>query len=130
MTADPIPRELRRYLLSGTVTVPHVEAILQLRADPGISWDAASLAARLYVRHEAAADLLRDLHASGIAQVAGTPAVPTYRYGPAAPALETLLEQLQVAYTLHLGDVARLIHSVEGKKAHAFADAFRFRKEP
>ena len=115
--------------MTGALTVPHVEAILQLRATPDQAWDAKELARRLYLRPEVVGGLLSDLHGMGVVEPdTGRP--DSVRYFPATADLAELIEQLALAYTKHLGAVARLIHSVEGRKAHAFADAFRFKKEP
>lgn len=126
--AEAIPDPLRRFLLTGALTVPHVEAILQLRADRRLPLDAGSLAARLYLRIGSAAELLSDLFAMGVAErVAADP--PSYRYHPVSPDLAELLDQLDVAYATQLVAVTRLIHSIEGRKAHDFSNAFRWRKD-
>ena len=125
----PIPEALHRFLLTGALTVPHVEAILQLRATPDQSWDAKGLAQRLYLRADVVADLLADLRSMGVVE-ADSLQPDRVRYFPVTADLTDLLEQLARVYTRHLGAVARLIHSVEGRKAHAFADAFRLKKDP
>jgi hypothetical protein len=108
--------------------VPHVEAVLQLRSDTRQAWDARSLAARLYLSAERAAELLADLCAIGIARLVDTQRA-SYRYDPATVELGALLDQLEQAYSTQLVAVARLIHSAEQRKAQHFADAFRFRKD-
>jgi len=128
MDGSEIPDELRRFLLTGTLSVPHVEAILQLRgsAQP---LDASRLAERLYVRGSTAAVLLADLCAIGIARLIEAQP-PSYRYLPRTSELAALVDQLEHVYAQHLVEVTRLIHSVEDHKALHFAHAFRFRKEP
>ncbi|HZP64915.1 MAG TPA: hypothetical protein VFB32_01280 [Rudaea sp.] len=106
-----------------------MEAILQLRAGGAESWDAPRLATRLYVRAGSAATLLADLCAMGIARPLDEPPL-SYRYAPETAELAALLDALELAYSRHLVDVTRLIHSVEDRSAHDFAAAFRFRKEP
>src|ERR1700746_3919848 len=109
--AAPLPDTLRRLLLTGALTIPHVEAILQLRAGRGLPLDAVSLATRLYLRIGSASDLLADLFAMGVTErVAVDP--PSYRYRPVSPDLAELLDQLDVAYTTQLVAVTRLIHSI------------------
>ena len=127
MRGSNIPDELRRFLLTGALSVPHVEAILQLRGSPS-PWDAPRLAGRLYVRAGTAHTLLADLCAIGIAHFSD--AHPAgYHYRPRTPELAALIDQLAHAYAHNLVDVTRLIHSMEDHKALDFADAFRFRKE-
>jgi hypothetical protein len=128
MQDPPISDALRRFLLSGALTVPHVEAILQLRGTPDQPWEARNLAQRLYLRPDVAAGLLSDLIGMGLVEP-DTERPESVRYLPATMDLAELMEQLALAYTTYLGAVARLIHSAEGRKAHAFADAFRFKKE-
>ena len=129
MAGAAIPDELRRFLLSGALSVPHVEAILQLRHDAVHAWDPQSLAARLYVRGGRAAELLADLCDIGVARLlAADP--PSYLYEPATPELAALLDQLEYAYGAQLVAVTRLIHSAEERKALNFADAFRLGKDP
>lgn len=129
MPEPPIPDALRRFLLSGVLTVPHVEAILQLHSTPDELWDARRLAKRLYLRPDAVAALLVDLQELGIARCEQGGS-ESFRYFPTTVELTQLVEQLVASYTKHLSAVARLIHSVEDRKAKAFADAFRFKKGP
>jgi hypothetical protein len=128
MTGAAIPDELRRFLLTGALSVPHVEAILQLRGDPAQAWDAQSLAPRLYVRAARAAEVLADLHEIGAARLVDGQH-PAYLYQPVSSELAALLDQLEQAYSTQLVAVTRLIHSAEERKAQNFADAFRFRKD-
>ncbi|HEY2395768.1 MAG TPA: hypothetical protein VGH81_07315 [Rudaea sp.] len=127
MTGTAIPDDLRRFLLTGALTVPHVEAILQLRGGAAELWEAQHLAARLYVGVNVAARLLSDLCAMGVAKVVEP---KSYLYSPATPELAALLDDLEKAYARNLVAVTHLIHTAEERKAHNFAAAFRFRKEP
>jgi hypothetical protein len=126
--AAAISDELRRFLLTGTVSVPHVEAILRLRQEMSNPWDAERLGARIYVPTSRARDLLADLLAIGVIRAqAGNE--DTYGYSPATPELAVLLDQLAKAYSEQLVSVTRLIHTAEERKAQGFAAAFRFRKD-
>ena len=71
MTPSHIPDDVRRFLLGAIPSVPHLEALLLLRAEQSESWTAARLARRLYVDEVAAAPLLRDLHGAGLLQPTG-----------------------------------------------------------
>jgi hypothetical protein len=126
MTSSELPADLRRFILTSIPSVPFLEAVLLLRADPGHSWGASQLARRLYVPEQAGAELVQLLRSSGIA----TDAEPAgcIRYGP-DEALASLVDGLAAAYAQDLVAVTRLIHSRIDRRAQQFADAFRFRKE-
>lgn len=126
--APAIPDELRRFLLTGTLSVPHVEAILQLRQAAPAAWDAEQLGARIYVPVARARDVLADLHAIGIVS-AHAENEDTYQYHPATSELATLLDELSKAYSAQLVLVTQLIHTADERKAQGFAAAFRFRKD-
>lgn len=126
--SQAIPDSLRRFLLTGALTVPHVEAILQLRHGSEQPLDAGNLAARLYLRAANAAEVLADLSAMGVTERVGDDP-PSYRYHPASTELSELLDQLDVAYTTQLVAVTRLIHSMEQRKALDFSNAFRWRRD-
>ncbi len=125
MTSTELPADLRRFILTSIPSVPYLEAVLLLRAEPGRAWTAAELARRLYVPEGKGAELLAQLRESGVAADAGAGSV---RYGP-APELGVLLDQLAQAYAHDLLTVTELIHSRLDRRAQRFADAFRFRKE-
>jgi len=61
--------------------------------------------------------------------VCGNEEPQAYRYAPVTSELAGLLDLLEQAYTKHLVAISQLIHSVEGRAAHQFADAFRFRRD-
>ncbi|HEX7889795.1 MAG TPA: hypothetical protein VF522_10580 [Ramlibacter sp.] len=125
MSVPELPAEVRRFILTSVPSVPYLEAVLLLRAEPAKDWDAAELARRLYVRERNGADLLEQLRASGLAQAAGERAV---RYAPTAE-LADLIDHVAHAYASNLVAVTDLIHSRIDRRAQQFADAFRFRKD-
>jgi len=126
MTPSHIPDDVRRFLLGAIPTVPHLEALLLLRAEPSEPWTASRLARRLYVDEGQAASLLRDLHGAGLLQAMGH----GYRYDPVEDALADTVSALDAVYARHVVEVAELIHSSSDRKAQRFADAFRLRKDP
>jgi len=126
MSRGELPAEIRRFILTSVPSVPYLEAVLLLRAEPDQAWDATSLARRLYVGEKVAADLLQLLSTSGVAEpVEGSQAV---RYAP-GDELRSLIDRLAGVYAADLVTVTDLIHSRIDKRAQQFADAFRFRKE-
>ncbi len=131
MAHDPIPEDIRRFVLTSIASVPHLEALLLLRAADGAAWDVAMVAQRLYIGEKLAATLLRDLCESGMTAGAEQGAGHwTYRYAPGSPPLQAIIDRLAEFYSSHLLDITRLIHSRHDRKAHQFADAFKWRKEP
>lgn len=126
MPIPELPADVRRFILTSIPSVPYLEAALLLRAEPRQAWTGSLLAQRLYVPERTAADLLAQLREGGVAETtAGSSAV---RFAP-SPELAGLLDRLAAVYTAHLMTVTDLIHSRLERRAHQFADAFRFRKD-
>lgn len=128
MTKPDIPDEVRRFILTSVPSVPYLEAVLLLRAEPLAGWDAPRLARRLYLGEARAAELLTQLATAGIAQAA--PHAPgNFRFDPATPELRAMLDALARVYAANLVGVTDLIHSRIDKRAQQFADGFRWRKD-
>jgi hypothetical protein len=119
-----IPDEVRRFILTSVPSVPYLEAMLLLRAEPHLAWDAPTLSRRLYVAQGSAADVLRQLAEAGFAVFESE----TWRWQP-APEAAALVDELAAVYSENLMGVTELIHSRENRRAHQFADAFRLRRE-
>jgi hypothetical protein len=129
MTREPIPDDVRRFILTGVPSVPYLEAMLLLRNEPERTWDANQVSRRLYMGEKEASAILERLAASGIAaQVGGQPA--TWQYGPRDEALGDIISRLADVYSKQLVEVTHLIHSTVDQSAQQFSDAFRLRKEP
>jgi hypothetical protein len=124
MTSPDLPADVRRFILTSVPSVPYLEALLLLRAEPSRSWDAVQLARRLYVPERTGTELVQLLRDSGTAAAEGE----AVRYAPAAELAE-LLDRVAHAYATDLLTVTELIHSRIDRRAQRFADAFRFRKE-
>jgi hypothetical protein len=129
MATTPIPEDLRRFVLTSIPSVPFLEALLLLRADPGQAWRGETLAARLYVREKTAESLLLELCAAGMAERRDAPAGPACRYRPESDALRERIDRLAELYAAQLVEVTLLIHSTLDRKAQRFADAFKWRKD-
>lgn len=125
MSASNIPADVRRFLLAVIESVPHLEALLLLRADPLASWSSDAMAARLYIDESSASRLLTDLQARRLAQhEAGH-----WRFDARDAEIVRIVDRLAGVYARHVVEVAELIHSTSDRKAQRFADAFRWRKE-
>jgi hypothetical protein len=122
---NDLPAELTGFLLRTVDSVAELEALLLAHGNPAIEWDAAVLAARLYVPERAAQDVLVALHRRGLLHPAGE----RYAYQPASDALRQSVDQLAVWYPRALVAITRLIHSKPGAAVRGFADAFRLRED-
>ena len=120
-----LPDEVRRFLLAGIVSVPHLEAVLLMRSEPSESWTSARISRRLYILEPDAASLLGVIRASGVALEVEP---GSFRYGP-TPELADLIDRVAEHYASDLLGITKLIHSRMDRRAQRFADAFRIRKE-
>jgi hypothetical protein len=123
--------DVRRFILTSVPSVPFLEGVLLLRTDSSAVWDVHTVASRLYLSEQKAAEILDLLCAAGIAQPsAEIPETPEkgFRYAP-APELGAMLDQVARVYAVALVAVTDLIHSRLDKRAQQFADAFRWRKD-
>jgi hypothetical protein len=126
-----IPEDVRRFVLTSIPSVPFLEALLLMRAAPDQPWRTDSLARRLYVRDKVAEALLADLCRAGMAAPwpGSGGSAPAYNYRPRENALRERIDHLADLYAAHLVEVTHLIHSSLDRKAHQFADAFKWRKD-
>jgi hypothetical protein len=124
-----IPEDLRRFVLTSIPSVPFLEALLLMRAHPGQPWSRDSLARRLYVRDKVAEGLLADLCRAGMAEPWPDAGADAHRYCPREDAQRERIDRLAELYATHLVEVTHLIHSSLDRKAHQFADAFKWRKD-
>lgn len=125
MVSDVIPDDVRRFVLTSISSVPHLEALLLLRASPE-PWPLVKVAQRLYISDKAAEKLLADLCASGLLVCVSD----SYRYAPETALMEETVDNVARAYSQNLVAMTNLIHSSVERKAHQFADAFNLRKKP
>ncbi len=130
MAPPPIPEDIRRFVLTSIPSVPHLEALLLLRASEGEFWSDARLAARLYIAEKTAHSLMAELCRSAmLAPQESDKHDFSYRYQPASAALRQTIDLLADLYARQLVDVTHLIHSKLDRKAQQFADAFKWRKD-
>ena len=127
MAQAPIPEDIRRFVLTSIPSVPHLEALLLLRAEPEQHWDVLQVAQRLYISEKVAAGLLDDLCRSAMFTRGEAPGL-AYRYAPTSDSLRDTIDALADLYGRRLVDITNLIHSKLDRKAQQFADAFLWRK--
>jgi hypothetical protein len=130
MIRDPIPDDVKRFILLAIPSIPHLEALLLLRGERDAPWDARRVAQRLYMHEKKTNELLSDLHAAGFlssTQMDPEPAV--FEYAPSTDEVREMIDRLAGIYARNLVDVTNLIHSKTSRKAQQFADAFKWRKD-
>jgi len=127
MPREPIPDELRRFILTSVPSVPFVEAMLLFMAKPDTALSVDEIARGLYMPLSAAAQVIDALRDARIV-TAEPGSVDGSRFAP-APELESMLGQLADFYSRDLIGVTDLIHSRTARRAQQFADAFRIRKD-
>ncbi|HZH53157.1 MAG TPA: hypothetical protein VEZ16_14895 [Microvirga sp.] len=118
--------ELRDFLRHSLRSVWNIELLLWLQRHPGRGWPAADL-----VRELRASDLVVSQGVEGLQQ-AGlivTDAPETYRYAPASPHLDRLVQQLERVYRERPSAVTRALFSSQADKLSTFSDAFRLKKD-
>jgi hypothetical protein len=126
MAKPTIADDVRRFILTSVPSVPYLEALLLLRADSSTQWHPFRLARRLYIGETQAMDLLQTLAQSHVVRRVGDDG---YEYSPATPELAGAIDRLADTYSTNLVGVTDLIHSRMDKRAHQFADAFRWKKD-
>jgi len=123
-----LPDDVRRFVLTSVPSVPYAEAMLLMRKKPDMGWDAQRLARRLYVSEAQAFDLLRRLSDAGLVRRIDEDG-SEYAYAPATPELAARVDAFAESYRHQLMAVTDLIHSPVERRAHQFADAFRWKKD-
>jgi hypothetical protein len=121
--------ELRRFILR-IPSIPFLEALLLLRSAPSQTWDADTVARRLYINSQQAIELLKGLVAARVCmEVTHSP--ECFIYKPESDELCKLIDDLASEYAHNLIEVTNLIHanSNQDRKIHLLADAFVLRKE-
>ena len=128
MTKTVLADDVRRFVLTSVPSVPYAEAMLLMRRKPDAAWDAQRLARRLYVSEAQAFDLLHKLSAAGVAGRISEDG-SEFSYRPATPELSARVDAFAESYRNNLMEVTALIHSPVERRAHQFADAFRWKKD-
>lgn len=124
MTDDPIPADLRDFILRFIDSVAHLEALLLLRANPQTAWEAATVAARLYTSADQAGEVLARLCSEHLLVCENG----LYRYQGQSPEHIAMIDRLADSYAKQLIPITNLIHG-KPRRIRQFADAFKFRKD-
>jgi len=122
-----ISDDVRRFVLTSIPTVPHLETLLLLWREPQRDWSLEQIAERLYVTPAVAEGLAQDLCQADLIECSGDPL--RYRSRREPERLANLIHGLDRAYTRHLREVTRLIHSNVDRRAERFKQAFTWKKD-
>jgi hypothetical protein len=124
MNREPMPEELRRFVLRSVPSIPFVEALLIFRAQAGAPVTIEAIAKRLYISERDAAGIVEQLRDAQIVQQGAE----GNAYAPDAE-LAPVLDLLADYYRSQLVDFTALVHSRTGRMAQHFSDAFKLRKD-
>jgi DNA-binding IscR family transcriptional regulator len=120
-----VTQEVLQFLTDYIDTVPHLEALLLLWENPDTTWRETEIAARIYVRPETVADILRGFTRRGFvrAQEGGG-----FRYASEWDSRGTMTNVAN-AYRENLIPVSTFIHSKASSSLREFARAFEFKRD-
>jgi predicted ArsR family transcriptional regulator len=128
MFEDPIPNDIRRFIIESIDSIAQLEALLLLRSSPDKEWSAQQIAERLYISEQEAAPLLARLNAQELIDCSDDKP-PHCRYQSKSDDLSKLMDRLADTYAKHLVPITNLVHSKPRTRVQEFADAFKLRKD-
>lgn len=106
-------------------SVPHLETLLLLWEKPLVAWTEEEVSKRVYVSHDKARLILKDMARHGFI-VAAAEVPGGYRYDQAWDEAQ-IMPRVAASYRQHLVHVSNLIHSKAASEAvQEFARAFNF----
>lgn len=129
MNEDIIPEDIKAFILQHIDSIAEWEALLLLRNNPHIEWNAEKVAERLYINWPESALLLAKLAARGFLTMTQDEPKAHYRYQTKHETMEEKLGDAAELYSRHLVPITNLIHSKPKSRIQKFADAFRIRKD-
>ena len=124
MVDDPIPSEVRDFILRHIDSIAQLEALLLLRNNPQDVWNIHTVAKRLYTAEQQVVDSLGQLCEDGLLSIEEG----RYLYRGGSVDQRVVVDQLAAIYARHLIAVTNMIHS-KPRRIRQFADAFKFRKD-
>jgi hypothetical protein len=127
MVDSRLPDEVRVLVQNHVASMPHLEALLLLSGSPDQSLPVEAVAAAIGVAPDAAAKVLRDLHASSLAAEEGAGGSLRYRFAPDDESLRRAAESLSDMYSRFPVQVIRAVYERPPSAVQQLADAFRLR---
>ena len=120
-------QDIKRFIRATFRSVWSLELLCFLRKHPERDWAASELVSVLRASDLVMEQSLAALTAAGLVVTDTTGAA---RYQPATPALDLLAAETEAIYARSPDAIRRMIVSSVTGDLTAFADAFRFRKDP
>ncbi len=117
--------EVERFLKSSIRSVWDLELLLFMQAERARSWTAEELVRALRGSMLIVSDALLGLTAAGLIGEEEA----RYRYRPATPELDRLVEMLRETYASYPAAVTNMIWSTPRATIQIFADAFKIKKD-
>lgn len=124
MSDHHLPAELLEFLAMRVDSVAQLEALLLLRAQPGLLWDPKNVASRLYIGEQDALEALGHLASNGCL----TREADGFRFEPQSDHLAQTVELLADYYGTHLIPITNFIHA-KPRRIRQFADAFKLKRD-
>ena len=118
--------ELREFLRHSLRSVWNIELLLWLYRHMGRGWLAADLVQEMRASDMVVGQGITSLQQAGLIQAEAS---GTYRYSPASPELDRLVQQLERVYRERPSVVTRALFAPSNDKLATFADAFRLKKD-
>lgn len=124
---NPLPDNVRRFVLTCIPSVPHLEALLYFRRVSPSARLPGDAARELYLTEARAQEVVDHLVACGMLERDDEGAA---RLKPRDADMAAAIEGVAAAYHADLIGLTHLIHDSVQRSAQRFADAFKLRKDP
>ena len=125
MTIDELSASVLEIVSAHINSVEQIAVLRLLRSEPNRAWSVDAISAELRSATSSIRRRLDDLYAEGVLAHTGD----EVRFAPASSAMAEAIEQLLEAYRDRPNRIIELIYAKPAQSLHAFADAFRLKKE-
>lgn len=126
LVQSELSKDVEQFLIKNIDSVAELEGLLLMQREAPAVYSASSLAKRLYIDENSAAEVLRALDKRGFLATAGT-GESQFTYQPKSDALRESVDQLEEVYSRYLIPITHLLHTKRSSAVQQFADAFRLR---
>lgn len=127
--ADPLPRDVKRFINKHIHSVTQLELLLHLHDNPGEAVTPETAARELRLGEEHAVSLLHDLRTRGLLATHEGEGEDGYRYEPRTRDLARQVQATAKVYPAYRHRIIQLIFSKPPESVTNFAQAFRIRKD-